>query len=436
MSDPATVNDVIRAASPALDRLLSPLGRRAVFPADIPFQAAQARGKEMNATIGQITDGDGRPLPLEPLADGLRGLPEGLRDRGLLYSSVEGIPELRRAWRQWQRRLAPEGAAPVSLPLVTVGLTHGLSLVADLFGGEGRPVVVPWPCWGNYRQVFQLRTGAELLEVRGFDGEGYRCEAVEEVLAERPEQEPALAVLNLPSNPGGYSLDRAERRRVRESLVRAAHHRPLLVLCDDAYAGLVYEEEIPRASIFWELVGSHPNLVPVKVDGVTKELSFFGGRVGFLTFPFEPESSVAEALESKVKCLLRGTLGSPVAVSQALSLRALGSPGIEGEVERIRTVLDRRYRTLKEALATVPPGLFRSLPFNSGCFALLELREELGITAEQARLHLLENRSTGLVAIAPRFLRIAFCSVRESSVPDLVARIVSGVEELAGRSGA
>jgi hypothetical protein len=34
--------------------------------------------------------------------------------------------------------------------------------------------------------------------------------------------------------------------------------------------------------MFWELAAAHPNLVAVKVDGGTKELSFFGGRVGFL----------------------------------------------------------------------------------------------------------------------------------------------------------
>ena len=45
-----------------------------------------------------------------------------------------------------------------------------------------------------------------------------------------------------------------------------------------AYAGLVYEPDVPRVSLFWDLIGSHSNLVPVKVDGATRELSFFAGR--------------------------------------------------------------------------------------------------------------------------------------------------------------
>src|SRR6476660_9642031 len=100
MPDPAAAtNDAIAAASPAMHELLSPLGRRAYFPADIPFQAAQARGKTYNATIGQITDGYGQAVPVPALAAGLAAMPAAARNRALLYSPVEGIAEVRRAWR-------------------------------------------------------------------------------------------------------------------------------------------------------------------------------------------------------------------------------------------------------------------------------------------------------------------------------------------------
>ncbi|HVS04245.1 MAG TPA: aminotransferase class I/II-fold pyridoxal phosphate-dependent enzyme [Thermoanaerobaculia bacterium] len=163
MSDLATAtNEAIAAASPALFDLLSPLGRRAFFPPDIPFQAAQARGKTYNATIGQITDGYGQAVPVEALAQGLSGMPPTGRNRALLYSPVEGIAEVRRAWRARQRR--NQGETPPSTPPVVVnGLTHGLALAADLFGGPGRAVVVLAPFWGNYRQTFALRTGARVV---------------------------------------------------------------------------------------------------------------------------------------------------------------------------------------------------------------------------------------------------------------------------------
>lgn len=383
----AEVNAPLERETPALFRALSPLGKRIFLAARIPAQ-------------------------------------------DLAGSPVEGLPEVRRRWREWQRRSAPAGV-PSSLPLVTVGLSHGLSLLADLFGGEGKAVAIPQPFWGNYRQAFAVRTGAKVLSAPAYVDGRYNPRVIAEALAGLPDGEPAVAILNIPSNPGGYSPDTAERRATVESLLGVAARRPLVVVCDDAYAGLVFEPDIPRESLFWELAGAHPNLVAVKVDGATKELSFFGGRVGFLTFAVEPESAAARSLESKVKMLVRSGVGSPVAASQAVVLQALRSPDVEAEVEAVRRLLEGRYRALRGALAGADPGLMTTLPFNSGCFALVGLPERLGLDSEAVRRHLLERHDTGLISIAPRYLRIAHCSVDEGALPELARRMEKGIRELA-----
>ena len=411
----AEVNAALEREAPALLRALSPMGRRIFFPPDIPAQAAEARSKEINGTM----------------AAAFGGLSDQDLNAALLYSPIEGIPEVRRLWRGWQRRHAPKGAAASSLPLVTVGLSHGLSLVADLFGGEGKAVAIPQPFWGNYRQAFATRTGARVLTAPAYVDGRYNPQAVAEALAGLPEGEPAVALLNIPSNPGSYTPDPAERRATVESLLEEAGRRPLVVVCDDAYAGLVYEPEIPRESLFWDLAGAHPNLVPIKIDGATKEFSFFGGRVGFLTFALEPDSGAARSMESKVKMLVRSTMGSPVAASQVVLLQALRKEGIEIEVEAVRALLEGRYRALKEALAGMDPALGTPLLFNSGCFALVELPERLGLDSETVRKHLLAHHDTGLISIAPRYLRIAHCSVDEAALPELVERLEKGIAELA-----
>ncbi|MGH9382654.1 MAG: aminotransferase class I/II-fold pyridoxal phosphate-dependent enzyme [Thermoanaerobaculia bacterium] len=426
------VNRVLAEEVPALAAALSPLGLRAVFPPDIPAQAAEARGRAFNATIGQIADGRGKPLVLPSVAAALDGLPEDRRDRALLYSPVEGIPEVRRAWRVWQRRGV---AADVlsSLPLAVDGLTHGLSLVADLFAGPGRRVLVLAPFWGNYRQAFALRTGARMEPVPAYRDGRFDEAALGEALARLQADDPAVVILNFPSNPGGYMPTRAEREILRAGVVAAAERRPLVVVCDDAYAGLVYDDAVPAGSLFWELAGAHPNLVPVKVDGATKELALFGARVGFVTFAVEPDSTAAQALESKLKCLARAAVGSPVALGQILVLAALESPAIEEEIAGLHAELARRWQVLTEALAGLDPALLRPLPCNAGCFALLELPEPLGLDAETVRRHLLEHEDTGVIAVAPRYLRLAFCSVDADRLPELVQRLERGVRRLAAR---
>jgi aspartate/methionine/tyrosine aminotransferase len=435
----STVNAAIEEGAPALFRALSPLGRRAFFPPDIPAQSAQARGKEINGTIGQITDGRGGAVPLPPLAEALSGLSPQDRNQALLYSPIEGMPEVRRLWREWQRRHLPDPLKgddlPSALPMVTDGLTHALSILADLFGGEGKALAIPRPFWGNYRQTFAARTGAVVKTAAAYVEGRYNVHAVAEALDGLPDGEPAVTILNLPSNPGGYSLTTEERRQVIASLCGVAERRPLVVICDDAYAGLVFEPDIPRASLFWELIGQHPNLVPVKIDGATKEFSFFGGRVGFITFAAAPDSEIAQSLDSKMKMLVRSVIGSPISTSQVVLLQALRQPGIEAEAEKIRRLLEERYRALKKALAETDPRLLTVLPFNSGCFALVELPEPLGLTAEQVRRHLLDHFDTGLISIEPRYLRIAHCSVDAAVLPELVRRLEKAITELAGRAG-
>jgi aspartate/methionine/tyrosine aminotransferase len=407
----------------ALAKALSPLGRRAGEPLPYPVPAAaaeRAAAKGLAAPAG--------------LGAALAGLAEA--DGALAAPPPEGLPELRRLWRRWQRRgVAPSVSS--TLPFVTSGLAHGLSLVADLFGGEGRAVAVPEPFWGNYRQAFAVRQGARLLTAPAYTRSGeaggaerFDPRALGRALAPLPPGETAVAVVNLPSNPGGYMPEAAERAALVASLVEAAGERPLVVVCDDAYAGLVYEPEVPRGSLFWELVGAHRNLVPVKVDGGTKEFSFFGGRVGFLTFGFEPGSFTAKIVESKLRALVEGTLGSAPATGQAVLIQALRQPGIEREVEAVRALLEGRYRALKAALAAVDPQLLRVLPFNAGCFALLEIPEGLGLTADAVRRHLLEHQDTGVIALGERYLRIAHCSVDAADLPELARRIERGVREM------
>ncbi len=429
----AEINASLEDGAPALFRALSPLGRRAYFPPDIPAQGAQARGKALNGTIGQITDGRGTAVPLPELAAALSGLSAEDRNQALLYSPIEGMPEVRKLWREWQRRHRPAGqsdSVPSSLPLVTAGLTHSLAILADLFGGEGKALAIPKPFWGNYRQTFAARTGAAVRSAPAYVDGRYNVHAFAEALDGLPDGEPAVALLNLPSNPGGYSLTAGEREQMIASLRGIAERRPLVVICDDAYAGLVFEPEIPRTSLFWDLIGQHPNLVPVKVDGATKEFSFFGGRIGFITFAVEPASPVAQALESKMKMLVRSVIGSPSASSQVVLLQALRREGIEAEVEKVRALLDGRYHALKTALAATDPQRLTVLPFNSGCFALVELPESLGLTSEQVRRHLLDHHDTGLISIEPRYLRIAHCSVDAAALPELVRRLEAGVSEL------
>ena len=343
-------------------------------------------------------------------------------------SPVGGLAEARDLWRAHQRRGVPEDR-PSSRPFAVSGLSHGLALIADLYAREGTPVVVPEPYWGNYRQAFGVRRGARIVAAPSYWEGRFDPESIGRAVESLPRDRKAIAILNFPSNPGGYSPDGAERARLLDALISAAAGAPerrLVVICDDAYAGLVFEPEVPRASPFWDLVARRneaPNLLPVKIDGATKEFSFFGGRIGFVTLP---EGGMEENLARRV----RAGVGPPSAASQAVLLSALRDPEIGERIEGVRAVLEGRYRVLREALGRVDPDLVRTFPFNSGCFALVEIPEALGLSSDQVRRHLIEAESVGLISLEPRLLRIAHCSVAAEAIPELVMRLERGIRTL------
>lgn len=437
MSGLAEINDVLEKEAPILFRALSPLGREVYFPPDIPFQAQEAKGTTFNGTIGVFTDGEGNALPLESMSEVLDFDTADL-NAGFLYSPMLGLAELRTAWRTWQRTeqsdLVPGPELASSLPVVTHGLTHGLALCASLFGGPGTVLALTTPFWGNYRQIFSLQTGVELRTAPAYQNRVYDPLALAGILKTLPPGEPAMVLVNFPSNPGGYSPTTKEYELLRASLIEAAAARPLVVICDDAYGGLVFAEDVPNRSLFWGLIGQHENLIPIKIDGATKEFAFFGGRVGFLTFGLDLTPAAAKAIENKISGLVRAVLGSPTALSQVVLLQALRSGHAKAEVEEVRAIAADRFAAVRPALRELDPELLRPLPFNSGFFVMLEMNPELGLDPHDVRRHLIAHHDTGIVASPPNYLRLAICSVAENALPEMVRRIQRGVRELAGKN--
>ncbi len=207
--------------------------------------------------------------------------------------------------------------------------------------------------------------------------------------------------------------------------MEAAKDRIVVVYCDDAYHGLVFEPTATPKSLFYSLLNRSENLIPLKCDGVTKELSFFGGRVGFLTFGLP--KAAAEVMVDKTMSLVRSTIGSPVGLSQYLIEEELLDPRHDAEFERLRGIMEARYRLLKAALAT-QTAHWKVFPFNAGCFCLLELRE--GLDAEAVRQALIQHEGVGVVSQGSRYLRLAFCSLKEDAIEPLVAALARVCEKL------
>ncbi len=426
MREADRLNALLEARVPAVAAALSPLGRRAAFPKGIPFQAGAAKGTRYNATIGQVTDGRGGPLPLPILVEAAGSLDPKTT---FLYSPQPGHPGLRKDWRDRQRALAGGATAPCTLPFLTHGLSHGLGLIADMFVDEDTTVLLPGPSWENYGLVFTLRTGASTASWSFYDGDGLGVTAFSEALQGLTGK--VVVVLNFPSNPTGYAPTPAEVEGLVAAL-DAYRGGPLVVVIDDAYQGAVYEEGRLTHSMYWRAaeVLDPARAVVVKVDGATKELLFFPSRLGFLSFGFD-DAEAEEALMSKLNGIVRGTVGGPPGPSQALLAAALADPErTAAEFADRMEVLATRYRVLKASLAALEDPRIRPLPFNGAFFAMIDL--DPSVDADAVRRALIEDDVGTVHLPGTNALRLAFCSTAAEDLPELVKRFGAAVARVAG----
>jgi len=144
------LNARLEVAAPEILAMLSSMGRRLYFPKGILSQSAEAKQKatRFNATIGIATEGDG---PMH-LASAAKHLVDVEPSEAFPYAPPAGQPALRERWRD---KLLAENPSlrdkRVGSPVVTSAITHGISLVGDLFVDPGDRILMPDKLWGNYR---------------------------------------------------------------------------------------------------------------------------------------------------------------------------------------------------------------------------------------------------------------------------------------------
>jgi aspartate/methionine/tyrosine aminotransferase len=345
------------------------------------------------------------------------------------YAPPSGKMELR---EEWKRKLLRDNPSLIGksfgIPITTNALTHGLSIAADLFVNENDPIILPDKYWGNYQFIFHVRRGGDLKTFELFD-ENYKfnVSGFRERLLEQKDTGKAIVLLNFPNNPTGYTPHEEEVLGIISVLKEVAEAGiNITVILDDAYFGLFYEDSV-KESLFGRLAGLHPKILPVKIDGATKENYVWGLRVGFITYASE-SPAVLDALEQKTKGLIRGTISSSSHLSQTIILQSLQSSEFVLEKEEKFAVMDRRAKKVKEILNNEKYQEFWTYyPFNSGYFMCLKLKK---VNAEKLRVHLLDNYGVGTIAINSTDLRIAFSCVEEQHLEELFEIIYDETKNL------
>jgi aspartate/methionine/tyrosine aminotransferase len=423
------LNETLQREIPNVYAMLSNLGKNIYFPKEgILSQSAEAKSKatKFNATIGIATEG-GQPMHLKLIQDTLSAYnPKDIYE----YAPPAGKPELRTAWRAKMIKDNPSlESKSFGNPVVTNALTHGLSIIADLFADPDDAVIIPNKNWENYELTFGVRRGAAIVEYPLYNEDmQFNSEGLREALLAQKDKGKAIVLLNFPNNPTGYTPGPQEGDAIVAAILDAAEAGiNVVAVTDDAYFGLFFEDSL-QESLFPKLAGLHERVLAVKVDGATKEEFVWGFRVGFITFASESAAALA-ALEQKTLGIIRATISSGPHPSQTFVLRALQSPEYETQKAEKFEIMKRRANRVKSLLDSGRYGdTLQYYPFNSGYFMCLKLA---GVTAEAVRSHLLNEYGIGAIALGETDLRVAFSCIEEEHLEELFDIIYKAVTEVA-----
>ncbi len=306
--------DSLRGPLDRLDQLVPDfLWRIVERETPIPSIAAQAQAKAalcpelVRADIGQISGLDaslevlyGPPVGIEPLREKIAAL------WNVTFRLAESPG--------WPEPLGPSHVA------ITSGAAEALALLFKCFAYQ-KKVGVPRGHWENYANGVQAAQG-EIFNIDFFDERG---SLNTEYLKDQIEREDLAAlVTNFPANPTGAVLTEEEA----SELTRVARELDLVLICDEVYSRLRFDESRPVS-----LIKYAPERV-VCVSSASKEYLLPGARVGFAI-------CAREALTNQVlRKLIRTHTGSPNVIGQQRLLALLSD-----DLEDIEAGLEPRHFT-------------------------------------------------------------------------------------------
>jgi aspartate/methionine/tyrosine aminotransferase len=379
-------------AGPRLAERIGELNGEGALDVLARARALEARGRRVaHVEVGEPDF----PTPPHVVEAGARALREG----DTRYTPAAGLPELRAAIAgAIEARGVP--ATPEQV-IVTPGVKPALFYAALAAIEPGDEVLLPDPGFPMYPS-FTRFTGAVPVPY-GLRPDDRRPDVDE--IAELITPRTRVLFLNAPHNPTGGSVDAATLERLAE----LAERHDLLVITDEVYGRITYEEGVERAPSLAALPGVRERTIVV--DGFSKAYAMTGWRLGYAFVPVAMAERMATLAVNGHTCT--------ATVAQRAGIAALTGPQ---EAVRDMVAAFKRRRDYVVAALNAIPGV--SCPTPTGAFyAFPDLRNALARSGERVQVfaeRLLQDHGVAALAgtaFGPRgagHLRISFAASRET----------------------
>lgn len=325
------------------------------------------------------------------------------------YTANAGLLELREEIANYMEDNFDVSYSPNSEIIVTVGASQALDIALRAIVDPGDEIIVVEPCFVSYAPLVAL-AGGKPVTVHTNEENDFKLSAIE--LEQSITNRTKAIILCSPNNPTGTMLNKEDL----EAIATVAEKYDLLVLADEIYAELSYDEKFVS---FAAIEGMRKRTI--LISGFSKGFAMTGWRLGFVCAPEEISQAMLKIHQYAMMC------ASTMAQFAALEALKHG----RDDVIEMRKSYRRRRNYFVQSLNDI--GLECHIP--GGAFYAFPSIKSTGLTSEQFAEKLLIEEKVAVVPGAvfgesgEGYIRCSYASSMEQ-LQESIKRIKSFLDRL------
>ena len=266
------------------------------------------------------------------------------------YSPSEGIPELRQAIAEKEKRVNNVSISPENV-LVTSGVSEGIRMLTSALLEKGDEILVPGPAYPPYISYSKFFDGTPIT-YETIEEENWQPN-IDDLRNKISEKTCAIVIIN-PNNPSGALY----RKKIVKQILDVAGEHDLLVVSDEIYDQIRYTEDFVSAAHLAK------DLPVVGLNGFSKVYLMTGWRLGYVYFHDQNDElkELRETIEKEER--IRICANTPVQMAGVAALRG-PQDHVKDLVDRLRIRRDYAWKRLNEIegiSCAKPEGAFYVFP--------------------------------------------------------------------------
>ena len=266
------------------------------------------------------------------------------------YAPSEGLPELREAISQKEKRVNSVEVTPDNI-IVTTGISEGIQMLMAAVINAGDEILLPGPTYPPYISYARF-FGGKPITYKTIEENGWQPD-IDDLKSKITSKTRAIVIIN-PNNPCGALYD----EKVVKQIIDLAGEHELPIFSDEIYDQIIYEKK------FVSTVHLARDVPVVGLNGFSKAHLMTGWRLGYIYFCDQKGElqELKQGIEKETR--IRLCANTPV---QKAGVAALNGPQehVKAMVQKLKQRRDYAWKRLNEIggiSCAKPEGAFYVFP--------------------------------------------------------------------------